>query len=213
MIEVKQLTNSELIQQQVAKKFIQHINVKRFPNIYDVGSGPGNQAVVFFNLGFNVTCVDYIKPNYTQLKWISPDDVSYNNKKLNAIWTHHCLEHIRNPIDMLIHWKNLLPKEGMLFITVPQINDIISSGHINGYTLPLLIYHLAIAGFDCSDIKYTKCNSHLKVAVHKRPNIPTNVTSLTQLANSNIFNEDITKEIQETTRFTNNSINKTHWYD
>src|SRR5690606_24555464 len=64
--------------------------------------------------------------------------------------------------------NRVLCMDGWLFFTVPQIDGVISSGHINSYDMPLVVYHLAMCGFDCAGGYFGKFRSHLRAAVRKR---------------------------------------------
>ena len=108
-------------------EYIEKIDYSSIRTIADIGSGPGHQAFVFSTKGLNVTCVDHLKPIY-ELSWLKPDEAA--EQKFDAVWSHHCLEHIPNPIEALITWRMMLNERGKLFLTVPEIGLNMSSGHI-----------------------------------------------------------------------------------
>jgi lipopolysaccharide biosynthesis glycosyltransferase/SAM-dependent methyltransferase len=135
--------------------------------LIDYGSGPGYHSLVLKALGYKVTCVDYVKPAYPELDWLYPDETG-QLQPVDAIWSHHCLEHVANPIALLIQWQKLLKPEGDLFLTIPPVESGMVAGHITAYTPALLLYHLAIAGFDCSDSRFCVENFHTQGGAHLR---------------------------------------------
>ena len=46
------------------------------------------------------------------------------DKKFDIILANHVLEHVENPVAVLINMKNFLNKSGIIFITVPNANSI-----------------------------------------------------------------------------------------
>jgi SAM-dependent methyltransferase len=195
-----------------ALEFIEKIDFSKIESLADIGSGPGHQAFVFKGKGVKVTCIDYKRPVY-DIAWKHPDDTE--DLQFDAIWSHHCLEHIPNPIEALIAWRKLLNPRGRLFLTVPEIGVTMSSGHLNNFNIPHLIYILAIAGFDCSSKCFKKSRSHLRASVIKsglyNPDIEGLITSLSELAERKLFSPTICKAISDKGRF---SISDVHldWF-
>lgn len=201
-------SDHDRIQFVAALDFIKHIDVKRYQRVVDVGSGPGHQAKVLSQLGCSVTCVDYKQPMYPELEWKQPGQVA-ELSNFDAVWSHHCLEHIRDPIGALVGWRALLRPGGMLFLTVPQINLTMSSGHLNSYNLPLLMYHLAIAGFNCGSNRFVKQGSHLRAAVERSEAYDPTAgleTSLLVLAKYGLFSPSVARQVEQTGRFSSDTI-------
>jgi hypothetical protein len=76
---------------------------------------------------------------------------------------------------------------------------------LNAYSIPLLIYHLAIAGFDCSRKTLGQFRSHLRCVVTKARNydaVSSPTTSLAKLAELGLFAPSIVDAIRRTGRFT-----------
>ena len=61
----------DMIQFKHALDFIEKIDFSKINNIADIGSGPGHQALLFSQMGLNVTCIDFINPIYN-LNYIHP---------------------------------------------------------------------------------------------------------------------------------------------
>lgn len=201
-------SSSDRIQFEAALGYLQFFDVDKFRRVADIGSGPGHQSFVLKTMGADVTCVDFRKPAYDELRWLSPDHLG-ELQGLDAIWSHHCLEHIRDPIGALISWRRALKPSGALFLTVPQFDVAMSSGHITLYNLPLLMYHLAVAGYNCSKNCFIKQGSHLRAFVTRDERYDPEqkvVTGLTELAKLGLFSPSVTKAIEETGRFSSESI-------
>ena len=114
-----------------------------------------------------------------------------------------------NPISSLIEWHKLLIDNGKLFIAVPECSHVISSGHINSYSIPLLMYHLAISGFDCSEGCFDVSGSQIRAVVKKQSNyLPYTkpVTSLVELANYGLFPKTPTNSIHQSQRMRSEDI-------
>ena len=195
-------TEHERIQFVSALEFIEVLNTTKIRTLADIGSGPGNQAFVFKELGLDVTCIDFVKPRY-DIPWQPPGTAS--NRLFDALWSHHCLEHIPNALEALIEWRRLLRPAGRLFLTVPEIGLRMSSGHVHNFNIPQLMYLLAVAGFDCSGKRFTKVRSHLRAEVAKARNYDPDENgpefSLPQLADYGLFSSSIARSIRETGRF------------
>lgn len=187
-----------------ALEFITKINITRDMRIADVGAGPGHQSFVFKRLGADIVAIDYKKPIYDDIEWIRPEEAGRMKGEYDLVWSHHCLEHIPDPVGALVSWNSMLKPGGMFCLTVPECAMVISTGHLNSYSLPLMMYHLAIAGFDTSHKCFSKKRSHLRAFVTKAkkydPSIRL-VTSLSELAKIGLFSPSVTKAIENTGRF------------
>ena len=206
-------SDHDKIQFASAMEFFNKIDFSGIGRIADVGSGPGHQSFYMQQRGMDVVCIDYVKPVYDNLTHMHPDSDTLG--LFDAVWSHHCLEHIPDPIGALMNWRSLLKPGGRLFLTVPEIGIVMSPGHINSFNLPLLMYQLAIAGFDCSTRQFTKSRSHLRAsvlpAVNYDPNVEGREYSLNKLADKKLFPDSVVKSIRDTGRF---SVRDMHldWY-
>jgi hypothetical protein len=102
-------------------------------------------------------------------------------------------------LDVLREFRRTLKPAGWLLLTVPQIDDVISPGHIVSFTMPLLLYHLALCGFDAGNAWYGKFRSHLRV-VAKAIDLPGD-TSLLRLACDGRLPDAATRAVITTGRF------------
>ena len=143
--------------------------------ILDFGCGDGYAAAKFFNMGAkSVHAFDIMYP--------PPDDLYQNRqvKYLNdypigiydIIWLHHVLEHIPDPVNMLLSLNALLHSYGELWVTVPNMANsaIYSDVHINNYNLYTLLLSLLLANFSIFNIHWLMSPGQLRIRVRKMGN-------------------------------------------
>lgn len=185
-------------------------------NVLDVGAGPGYQTQWLREHGVDAVAVDTVKP-IVDVPFIRLDAhnlaATFKGVDVDAIWTHHALEHMENHMEVLRQFHAALRPNGWLFLTVPQIDGIISEGHIVSFTMSLLIYQLAMCGFNVRDASYGKFRSHLRIATRKAK-VPSN-KSLQGLAKAKKLPQAAVTSVLETGRFndthvTNNWFNMGH---
>lgn len=119
----------------------------RFRNVLDIGSGEGQHKAFLESLDKEVLSVDMTAAaDYTG----DFMDIDFD-RQFDAIWCSHVLEHQRNVGQFLDKLYSLLKPGGVLAIIVPtHERDVLISGHITSWSIPLLCYNLVVAGFDCS---------------------------------------------------------------
>ncbi len=130
----------------------------RFQSIVDFGCGFGLQACEFAKAGKDVTGCDIsFVPEAEQLardtgyKLVDGSWRNLPKKAFDAGFSHHCLEHARDPIGWLHQWGLSLRPGGLIFVVVPSYSPYLSAGHIAmGLDSAKLAYLMALAGFDCS---------------------------------------------------------------
>ena len=99
--------------------------------LLEIGSGSGEIANYFQNQMVVTTvdpCVDsYNNPNITHYsEFFNKDVVSKINKKFDIIIARHVIEHVINPVEFLKLCQSVLTDNGVIYIEVPNLNDIIS---------------------------------------------------------------------------------------
>lgn len=142
--------------------FCKHTNLSP---ILDIGSGEGYHAKTFITRGYEVATISLAPPaDYVEdfLKWQTP-------KIFSSIWACHVLEHQRNPGLFLDKCFEVLKPGGLFAITVPPLKHNIVGGHVGLWNEGLLLYHLILAGFDCSQAKVLKYGYNISVLVRKVP--------------------------------------------
>jgi len=127
--------------------------------ILDVGSGAGAHAKVFESKGHIVDTVDFFdsctfRGNYMNLNI---------EKKYDAIWCSHCLEHQLNPNNFLIKLKSNTKENGWIAITVPPLKHEIVSGHMTLWNAGLLLYNLVITGINCNEAMIKKYDYNITI--------------------------------------------------
>jgi len=140
-----------------------------FNSVLDVGSHAGNVARVFSHLGKDVTTCE-ISPGYQADYKDDYLEIDFPDQ-FDAIWCSQILEHQRNIGLFLNKVFDDLKDGGVLALTVPADHGAhLSFGHCNQFNPMLLIYHLVMAGFDCSEISLCRYDADIGVVLKKRDN-------------------------------------------
>lgn len=156
----------------------------QFDRVLDLGGNEGLVAHVFDHLGKETVMLEpypyrvQAAPGYSMRKI----DVERNyeevifDRKFDAIWCSHVLEHVRNPGSFLDKIYDDLREGGVLALTIP-FNDFNDSslttvllGHHNKYNQWLVLYQLVCAGFDCREAAVAIYAGQISVIVRKKPN-------------------------------------------
>jgi len=107
-------------------------NIKHSGKLLDVGCGEGFVLAFFKKLGWAVEGIDFsdfglLNLNPSLINEFEKGDVYeiQDNKlisqnKYDILWLGNVLEHVLDPVNLLIKLKMLLAKNGMLVITVPN---------------------------------------------------------------------------------------------
>jgi 2-polyprenyl-3-methyl-5-hydroxy-6-metoxy-1,4-benzoquinol methylase len=98
---------------------------KKRGDILDFGCGSGNLAKFLSNKGYNVDCLEV---DETAIEWVKefhklPITRSILDKKYDAILLDGVLEHLPDPIFELNNIREHLKENGIVIITVPNINS------------------------------------------------------------------------------------------
>lgn len=133
--------------------------------VLDIGSGKGVHADKFRSSGYQVDTVS-LKPSATYISDYLELDFPL---KYDLIWACHVLEHQVNPGLFLEKCYRDLDDDGWLVVTVPPMKPEIVGGHVTLWNAGLLLYHLILAGFDCSDAMVKTYGYNISVIVQKRP--------------------------------------------
>jgi len=118
----------------------------QFNSVLDIGSGAGEHKRLFDYFGKTTYSVDIVKT----ADYCGDFMIIDLNKKFDAIWCSHVLEHQRNVGLFLDKIYDSLNDNGVLAIVVPiHPRERLISGHLTSWSIPLLTYNLIMAGFDC----------------------------------------------------------------
>jgi ubiquinone/menaquinone biosynthesis C-methylase UbiE len=113
----------------------------------------------------NIKCVGQsniekllVKHNSISFQKGSPESLDKTKKKFDVLYCHDTLHFIMNPYQALCNWWHIANKDAMLVIAVQQTTNVefntlefnAQMNHKYHYTIPMLIYMLAVNGWDCN---------------------------------------------------------------
>jgi SAM-dependent methyltransferase len=150
-----------------------------FDSIIDFGCGFGHHVQVFSEAGRNavgvdVQFVDEAKESANQYGYtlVEGSWSQLSPKSFDAGFSHHCLEHARDPIAWLNEWAKIIKPGGKFFVSVPSFRTEVLAGHIcNGWTCGQLAYVLSVAGFDCKNGLFEEIDGSIWGFVDRGENI------------------------------------------
>lgn len=152
-----------------------------FETVLDIGSGEGKQAAVMLRHGKSVTALDYGKSPYYQwrdpaIKTVIGDfNTMEFESQYDCVWASHVLEHQPNPHAFLRKVNEVTREGGIVAISVPPLKHQIVGGHLSLWNGGMLLYHMVVAGFDCSEASILQYGYNISIIVKKReipfPNI------------------------------------------
>ena len=143
--------------------------IRRGDRILEVGCNTGATLRYLTQQGFNVFGCDYHENAISFAKRFVPEativkggiDVFVEqNIRVDLIYMNHVLEHIVNPIDIIVKMRRLLESEGYVMVEVPGFTNWISNvkknnikstmqfAHIYYFSRKILQYIFEINGFD-----------------------------------------------------------------
>lgn len=155
-------------------------NIK-FTTILDIGFGKGGASLFFAKAGKKVTSIgkntaSYKYPRDEFKKYgIDVHDCTIEefsaDKKFDAIWCSHMLEHCCNISLTLQKIRDLLKDDGWLFITVPPHKSNVVTGHISvGWNLVQLMLTLFFNGYNVKDGHFCSHKYNISAFVKKEKN-------------------------------------------
>jgi 2-polyprenyl-3-methyl-5-hydroxy-6-metoxy-1,4-benzoquinol methylase len=106
-----------------------------------------------------VNTFEKLNVKHSSISYQNHDIESLNRvkKTFDIVWCYDQLQYLLNPYQALSNWWHIAEKDAMLVIAVPQTVNTeyhiqeynLSLGHKYHYTMPQLIYMLAVSGWDC----------------------------------------------------------------
>jgi 2-polyprenyl-3-methyl-5-hydroxy-6-metoxy-1,4-benzoquinol methylase len=109
-------------------------------------------------------------------------------RRFDLIWCSHVLEHQRNVGAFLDKVFDDLADGGIFAVTVPFALSPMIVGHPNIFTPMHVIYHLVLAGFDCTSARVKTYDQQISVIVRKQYNgVPRSNVAATHFANDANF--------------------------
>ena len=81
-----------------------------------------------------------------------------NKKLFDVLWCYDVLQFLTNPYQALANWWHVAAQDAMMVIAVPQTTNVEFNmleydarlNHKHHFTMPMLIYMLAVNGWDCN---------------------------------------------------------------
>ena len=135
--------------------------------LYDIGGGNGYVAHAIQELGFDVVVVE---PGETGVRNASArgvqyvvcstlEDAGFPANTLPAVGLFDVIEHIENDVEFLIEVKELLARDGRLYLSAPAYPLLRSAeddfaGHYRRYTITDIRMRLELAGFSVEFMSY-----------------------------------------------------------
>jgi SAM-dependent methyltransferase len=108
-------------------------------------------------IGVNI--LDKLNVKHKGISFQQQDVQEFNkNKKLfDVLWCYDVLQYLTNPYQALANWWHVASQDGMMIIAVPQTTNVefnmleynAQMNHKHHFTMPMLIYMLAVNGWDC----------------------------------------------------------------
>lgn len=108
------------------------LQVRKKGSIFDIGAGTGIFLTKFKDLGWDVDGIELSreavkysrKVNNIKLKTGDFNDMKLNRKSYDVVTLNSSLEHTYNPKKALARVYSLLKKDGMVVVTVPNIDSL-----------------------------------------------------------------------------------------
>lgn len=130
-------------------------------------------------------------------------------RKVDVIWCHDSFQFVKRPLDTLRLWNKNLNLNGMLVMSIYQnmhtkngrYRNISKSYNYYNYTVPSLIYMLAVNGFDCKDAYFQKAEGDpwINLVVYKSSVEPMDPakTSWYDLADAGLLHNTVLNSINK----------------
>ncbi|MDA9080153.1 methyltransferase domain-containing protein [Candidatus Dependentiae bacterium] len=134
-------------------------SAESFHTVLDIGAGPLQHADAFMKAGKIVDTVNLVKRGSSQeehqVSGIRKNYAGNFNsisfpQEYDVVWCSHILQRHLNPNLFLKKVREVVREDGYVAIVVPPRKPFISVGHVSLWNAGMVIYHLVLAGFDCS---------------------------------------------------------------
>jgi len=224
-------------------QFSSHIDfLKSIKKVCDIGCGKGLDIRYWAELTdqdetnpqpLNIKCTALDKNQMTSAEVDLPNirsighDFNTNLSPINSssqdiVWCHDTLQYAYSPLDLLCEMNRILDPNGMLYIGVPSTVNV-DYGRFTSYcmnyqmftfTLPQLMYFLALAGFDIKDAYFKKeiRVDYIEAIVYKNSEPLSRDTNWGDLVHQDLVSESA-REIINTNSFLSDYGLLTQWFD
>lgn len=144
-----------------------------FDSVLDIGCGRGQHTSAFIAAGKDVYVndiyeSDFIRENQNKLHAYFGDFNTYTfDRQFDCVWASHVLEHQLNPNLFLRKVHGIIKEGGALALTVPPPRGLMAGGHVCLWNPGLMLYHLVLAGFNCSEARVMRYGYNQSVLLRK----------------------------------------------
>ena len=130
-----------------------------FETVLDVGAGDMKHSKLFIDAGKTVDTVDFGRSTYfhrsethlnVRQSYLGDFNLIEFKEKYDLVWCSHVLEHQPNPNLFLKKVCQVVKEGGLVAIIVPPRKPFMTDGHVSLWNAGLVLYHLVLAGIDCS---------------------------------------------------------------
>jgi len=196
-------------------------------SIIDMGCGPGLDLEWWATRTtrdenpqpLNIKCIGvdtmpelpmaYRYPNIQYQKQDFELPIVSHKRRYDIVWCHDAFQYVINPFETLRNWRNVMAKDGMLALILPQTTNIEFNtqaydqrdGCYYNWTMVSLIHMLSVTGFDCANgfFKKNPSDNWLHAVVYKSEHEPMDprTTSWYDLCDKNLLPESAVKSIQQ----------------
>ena len=164
------------------EKILAELLKRDFRTVLDVGAGALEHSRIFIDAGKIVDTCDFGTSNDVKLRELTTgvrkEYVGDFNEldfpeKYDVAWCSHVLDHQLNPNLFLRKLHSVVKEGGCIAIVVPPRKPFIVDGHVSLWNAGLLLYHLVLAGLDCSrDVWIRQYDCNIGIIVRKHSILP-----------------------------------------
>lgn len=134
------------------EKILEKLLEKDFTTVLDIGAGKKDQSNYLSHHGKEVYTNGFTNGSNSASYYDYEGDFNSIkiDKKFDVSLCSHVLEHQLNTHEFLTNVKNVTNEGGYIVIIVPPRKPFIIGGHVSIWNAGLVLYHLILAGIDCS---------------------------------------------------------------
>ncbi|WP_165219701.1 methyltransferase domain-containing protein [Affinirhizobium pseudoryzae] len=148
------------------------LSAYEFDTVLDFGPGTEERSLALFRVGRMVTTLVAPDREIERL----PEEITVRRGELldtilpttfDCIIAAHMLHRQRDPQRFLRRLHDLLPEYAILVLTVPALRYPMLHGELSIWSPGLVLYHLILAGFNCSSVKVLTQGEEISVIIEK----------------------------------------------
>jgi 2-polyprenyl-3-methyl-5-hydroxy-6-metoxy-1,4-benzoquinol methylase len=132
----------------------------KFDTVLDIGAGECKQSDFLKENGKSVYTCDYGKGHNSidndKYDYVGDFNTMSFDRQFDCTLASHILEHQLNPNIFLKKIISITKPDGYVTIIVPPRKPFLIGGHVSIWNAGLMLYHLILAGVDCSKECYIK---------------------------------------------------------